>query len=175
MNNGIYGKIITAKGEILIELEYEKTPGTVSNFVALAEGSLKNYVKPQGEPYYDELTFHRVIPDFMIQGGCPFGTGTGSPGYKFKDEFHSELKHDSPGKLAMANSGPNTNGSQFYITHVPTPWLDNKHTVFGSVIKGQEVVNSIIQGDSMKIEIIRIGENAKKFNAVETFTGFSKN
>ncbi|TMM31011.1 peptidylprolyl isomerase [Polaribacter aestuariivivens] len=173
MNNGIYAKFTTSKGEILVQLENEKAPGTVGNFVALAEGNLENAVKEQGTPYYDGLKFHRVIPDFMIQGGCPLGTGTGNPGYKFDDEFHPDLKHDAPGKLAMANSGPATNGSQFYITHVPTPWLDGKHTVFGSVVEGQDVVDAISQGDEIKtLEIIRVGENAEKFNAVEAFRTF---
>ncbi len=173
MNNGIYAKFTTSKGEILVNLEFEKTPGTVGNFVALAEGNLENSVKSQGTPYYNGLNFHRVIPDFMIQGGCPQGTGTGNPGYKFDDEFHSELKHDRPGVLAMANSGPATNGSQFYITHVSTPWLDNKHTVFGAVVEGQDVVDSVAQGDVLKtLEIIRVGEAAEKFNAVEAFRVF---
>ena len=173
MNNGIYAKFTTSKGEILVRLEDEKTPGTVGNFVALSEGNLENQVKAQGTPYYDGLKFHRVIPDFMIQGGCPQGTGTGNPGYKFDDEFHPDLKHDAPGKLAMANSGPATNGSQFYITHVPTPWLDNKHTVFGSVVEGQNVVDTVVQGDTLtSVEIIRVGEAAEKFNAVEAFRTF---
>ena len=173
MNNGIYAKFTTSKGEILVQLEDEKTPGTVGNFVALSEGNLENQVKPQGTPYYDGLKFHRVIPDFMIQGGCPQGTGTGNPGYKFDDEFHPDLKHDAPGKLAMANSGPATNGSQFYITHIPTPWLDNKHTVFGSVVEGQDIVDTIVQGDELtSVEIIRVGEAAEKFNAVEAFRTF---
>ena len=172
MNNGIYAKFTTAKGEILVQLEHEKAPGTVGNFVALAEGNLENDIKEQGTPYYNGLKFHRVIPDFMIQGGCPQGTGTGNPGYKFDDEFHPDLKHDTPGKLAMANSGPATNGSQFYITHVPTPWLDNKHTVFGSVIEGQEVVDTVKQGSEMSLEIIRVGTEAESFNAVEAFRSF---
>ena len=173
MNNGIYAKFTTSKGEILVRLEDEKTPGTVGNFIALSEGNLENQVKAQGTPYYDGLKFHRVIPDFMIQGGCPQGTGTGNPGYKFDDEFHPDLKHDAPGKLAMANSGPATNGSQFYITHIPTPWLDNKHTVFGSVIEGQDIVDTIVQGDELtSVEIIRVGEAAEKFNAVEAFRTF---
>ncbi|APZ46907.1 peptidylprolyl isomerase [Polaribacter reichenbachii] len=172
MNNGIYAKFKTPKGDILVQLEHEKTPGTVGNFVALAEGNLENSSKEQGTPYYDGLKFHRVIPDFMIQGGCPQGTGTGNPGYKFDDEFHPDLKHDAPGKLAMANSGPATNGSQFYITHVPTPWLDGKHTVFGSVIEGQDVVDAVAQGDEMSVEIIKVGEEAENFNAIEAFRTF---
>ena len=173
MNNGIYAKFTTSKGEILVQLEHEKTPGTVGNFVALSEGNLENAVKEQGTPYYDGLKFHRVIPDFMVQGGCPQGSGTGNPGYKFDDEFHSDLKHDAPGKLAMANSGPATNGSQFYITHVPTPWLDGKHTVFGSVIEGQDIVDVIAQGDALStVEIIRVGEAAEAFNAIESFRTF---
>ncbi|WP_445748345.1 peptidylprolyl isomerase [Polaribacter sp.] len=172
MNNGIYAKFTTEKGEILVRLEHEKTPGTVGNFVALAEGNLENSSKPQGTPYYNGLKFHRVIPDFMIQGGCPLGTGTGNPGYKFDDEFHPELKHNAPGKLAMANSGPATNGSQFYITHVPTPWLDGKHTVFGSVVEGQDVVDAVSQGDTMSIEILRVGTEAENFNAIEAFRTF---
>ncbi|MDG2074511.1 MAG: peptidylprolyl isomerase, partial [Polaribacter sp.] len=173
MNNGIYAKFNTNRGEVLVNLEFEKTPGTVGNFVALAEGNLENDVQPQGTPYYDGLSFHRVISDFMIQGGCPQGTGTGNPGYKFDDEFHPDLKHDAPGKLAMANSGPATNGSQFYITHVPTPWLDNKHTVFGSVVEGQDIIDIISQGDELtSLEIVRVGDAAEKFNAVEAFRTF---
>ena len=172
MNNGIYAKFTTPKGAILVNLEYEKTPGTVGNFVALAEGNLENNAKPQGTPYYDGLKFHRVIADFMIQGGCPQGTGTGSPGYKFEDEFHPDLKHDAPGKLSMANAGPGTNGSQFFITHTATPHLDGNHTVFGNVVEGQNVVDAIAQNDTMDVEIIRVGETAEKFNAVEAFRAF---
>lgn len=173
MNNGLYAKFNTSKGSILVNLEYKKTPGTVGNFVALAEGNLENSAKPQGTPYYNGLNFHRVIADFMIQGGCPLGTGTGSPGYSFDDEFHADLKHDGPGVLSMANSGPASNGSQFFITHVATPWLDNKHTVFGNVVEGQDVVDAIAQGDKIEsLEIVRVGEEAEKFNAVEAFRVF---
>ncbi|MEM8928694.1 MAG: peptidylprolyl isomerase [Bacteroidota bacterium] len=173
MQNGVYAKFNTTKGEIVVKLTHDKTPGTVGNFVALAEGNLENTVKSQGTPYYNGLKFHRVIPDFMIQGGCPLGTGTGSPGYQFEDEFHDELKHDTPGVLSMANAGPGTNGSQFFITHVPTPWLDNKHTVFGHVEHGQEVVDTIAQGDTIDtLEIVRIGLEAEQWNAVEAFKTF---
>lgn len=173
MQNGLYAKFNTNKGEILIALEYDKTPGTVGNFVALAEGNLENDVKPQGSPYYDGLKFHRVIADFMIQGGCPIGTGTGNPGYQFDDEFHPDLKHDAPGVLSMANAGPGTNGSQFFITHIATPWLDGNHTVFGKVQQGQDVVDAIAQDDLIEsLEILRIGEEALNFNAVEAFRQF---
>ncbi|UOY05556.1 peptidylprolyl isomerase [Muricauda sp. SCSIO 64092] len=173
MQDGIYAKFNTTKGEILVKLTHDKTPGTVGNFVALAEGTLENRAKPQGEPYYDGLKFHRVIPDFMIQGGCPQGTGTGSPGYQFEDEFHDDLKHDGPGVLSMANAGPGTNGSQFFITHVATPWLNNKHTVFGHVAHGQEVVDAIEQGDGIEaLKIVRVGEDAEKWNAIEAFRTF---
>ncbi len=173
MENGIYAKFKTSKGDIIGKLEHQKTPGTVGNFVALAEGNLENKAKPQGKPFYNGLKFHRVIPDFMIQGGDPQGTGTGGPGYKFDDEFHPDLKHDKPGIFSMANSGPGSNGSQFFITHIPTEWLDNKHTVFGHVIDGQEIVDSIEQGDLMdEVEILRVGDEAKNWNAVEAFRNF---
>ena len=173
MENGIYAKFNTPKGAILVKLTHDKTPGTVGNFVALAEGNLENKSRPQGKPFYDGLKFHRVIPDFMIQGGCPQGTGTGGPGYQFDDEFHPELKHNRPGVLSMANSGPGSNGSQFFITHIPTDWLDNKHTVFGHVVEGQDVVDEVAQGDEIQsIEIIREGEEAKAWNAVEAFRTF---
>lgn len=174
MQDGIYAKFNTSRGEILIKLTHDKTPGTVGNFVALAEGNLENGAKPQGTPYYDGLKFHRVIPDFMIQGGDPQGTGAGGPGYNFEDEFHPELKHDRPGVLSMANAGPGTNGSQFFITHIPTDWLDNKHTVFGHVMEGQDIVDSIAQGDTIEtLEIVRVGAEAEAFNAVETFRQFN--
>ncbi|GAA4975849.1 peptidylprolyl isomerase [Algibacter aquimarinus] len=173
MQDGLYAKFNTSKGEILVALEYKKTPGTVGNFVALAEGNLENKIKPQGTPYYDGLKFHRVIPDFMIQGGCPQGSGAGNPGYQFDDEFHPDLKHDGPGVLSMANAGPGTNGSQFFITHIETSWLDNKHTVFGKVEQGQEVVDAIAQGDEIEsIEIVRVGADAEAYNAVEAFRTF---
>lgn len=173
MNNGLYAKFNTTKGDILVNLEFEKTPGTVGNFVALAKGELENQAKPQGTPYYNGLKFHRVIEDFMIQGGCPLGTGTGNPGYQFEDEFHPDLKHDKPGVLSMANSGPNTNGSQFFITHVETPWLDQKHTVFGNVVEGQDIVDKIEQDDVLNsIEIIAVGDAAEKFHAIEAFRTF---
>lgn len=173
MQNGIYAKFHTTKGEILVKLTHEQTPGTVGNFVALAEGNLENSARPQGNPYYDGLVFHRVISDFMVQGGDPTGTGSGGPGYKFDDEFHPELRHDRAGVLSMANAGVGTNGSQFFITHGATPWLDDKHTVFGFVESGQEVVDAIAQGDKIeKLEIIREGEEAQKWNAVEAFRVF---
>lgn len=173
MENGIYAKFNTSKGAILVKLTHDLTPGTVGNFVGLAEGNLENDAKPQGKPYYDGLKFHRVIPDFMIQGGCPLGKGTGGPGYQFDDEFDASLRHDKPGVLSMANAGPGTNGSQFFITHVATPWLDDKHTVFGHVVEGQDVVDAIGQDDVIEsLEIIREGDEAKKWNAIEAFRTF---
>ncbi|MCJ7466905.1 MAG: peptidylprolyl isomerase [Maribacter sp.] len=173
MQNGIYANFNTDKGEIVVRLTHDKTPGTVGNFVALAEGKQENSKAAKGKPYYDGLKFHRVIPDFMIQGGCPLGTGTGDPGYKFDDEFHPDLAHNGPGVLSMANSGPGSNGSQFFITHIATPWLDNKHTVFGNVVSGQNVVDAIAQGDTIKsVKIIRVGEEAENWDAKEAFENF---
>ena len=170
-NEGMYAKIKTTKGDILIQLEYEKTPLTVANFIGLAEGKIKNNKKAIGEPYYNGLKFHRVIADFMIQGGCPDGNGMGGPGYQFPDEIHPDLKHSGPGILSMANAGPGTNGSQFFITHKETPWLDGKHTVFGSVVEGQDVVNSIAQDDLINEVIIeKNGEKANNFDAAKIFT-----
>ena len=175
---GIYAKLETSKGTILIELTYQQTPGTVGNFVSLAEGTHKNEHKKEGEPYYDGLKFHRVIADFMIQGGCPQGTGSGGPGYQFDDEFHPELKHNRAGTLSMANAGPATNGSQFFITHGPTDWLDGKHTVFGYVVEGQEVVDQVAQGDLLKsLTIERHGAEAEQWTLnlhLKTLTAAAK-
>ncbi len=166
LKDGLYARFDTSKGDILCSLEFKKTPLTVANFVGLAEGTkdLGGGAKAKGDKFYDGLKFHRVIADFMIQGGCPLGTGTGGPGYTFPDEFDPELNHSRPGTLSMANSGPATNGSQFFITHVPTPHLDGKHTVFGHVVSGQDVVDKIEGNDLINsIEIIRVGSDAKNF------------
>ena len=169
--DGLYAKMQTSKGEIVLRLFYNHAPLTVSNFVGLAEGS-KEWKDPvtgkaRKKRYYDGLSFHRVIKDFMIQGGDPLGTGTGGPGYTFQDEFHPELKHSKAGILSMANAGADTNGSQFFITHVPTPHLDKKHSVFGEVVEGMKVVNDIVKGDLINsVSIIRKGESAKSFDSV---------
>jgi peptidyl-prolyl cis-trans isomerase A (cyclophilin A) len=174
--DGIFATFNTNKGKIVVQLEYVKTPITVANFVALAEGN--NTVvadKFKGKPFYNGLKFHRVIKDFMIQGGDPDGNGSGGPGYKFKDEI-TDLKHNSPGILSMANSGPGTNGSQFFITHKETPWLDGKHTVFGHVVTGQDVVNKIEQNDVINtLTITRNGAQAKAFNAAQVFSSYYAN
>jgi peptidyl-prolyl cis-trans isomerase A (cyclophilin A) len=168
---GIYAEISTSKGNILIALEYEKTPMTVANFVGLAEGKFKVFDSISFyKPYYNGLKFHRVIADFMIQGGDPDGNGSGGPGYKFYDEIVPELVHSGPGTLSMANAGAGTNGSQFFITHKATPHLNGRHTVFGHVITGQNIVDSIAQNDLIeKVEIIRVGKTARKWNATDVF------
>lgn len=173
MQEGIFAIFTTNKGNIKVQLAFDKTPGTVGNFVGLAEGIIENNISPKGTPYYNGLKFHRVIADFMIQGGCPQGTGVGGPGYNFDDEFHPELKHDRPGTLSMANAGPGTNGSQFFITHSATPWLDGKHTVFGHLVEGQDVVDAITQDDILKnMKIERIGAEAMAWDATVAFDVF---
>ncbi len=170
MQDGLYAKFHTSKGAITVSLHYRETPMTVGNFVGLAQGTMPNKSKEVGVPYYDGLAFHRVIADFMIQGGCPEGRGTGGPGYQFPDEIVSQLTHDGPGVLSMANAGPGTNGSQFFITHVETSWLDGKHTVFGKVTEGQDVVDTVRQNDSLeRVEIIARGAEAEAFNAQAAF------
>jgi peptidyl-prolyl cis-trans isomerase A (cyclophilin A) len=188
LEKGLYAEIETTRGKILLKLEFEKAPLTVSNFVGLAEGKIPNSAKAEGKPYstgipfYDGLLFHRVISkgngdqqDFMIQGGDPQGTGQGGPGYSFKDEIVPEFQFTGSGVMAMANSGPNTNGSQFFITIVACPWLNNHYSIFGHLITGQDVVNSIKQGDKIiRVKIIRKGKAAKKFKAEKVFEELRK-
>jgi peptidylprolyl isomerase len=170
--DGLYVKFNTTKGDIICQLYYEKVPMTVGNFVGLAEGNFRVDTTLIWKPFFNGLKFHRVIADFMIQGGDPQGNGMGGPGYKFFDEIDTSLKHFTPGVLSMANSGPNTNGSQFFITHKATPWLDGKHTVFGKVVQGQDVVNAIAQNDVMNsVTIIRVGKAAQAFNGQTAFDG----
>lgn len=175
LGDGLYAEMVTSKGTIVLQLEYQKTPITVANFVTLAEGTNK-LVSPEykGKKFYDGLSFHRVIADFMIQGGDPKGDGSGGPGYKFDDEFDSSLTHSGPGILSMANAGPTTNGSQFFITHKATPHLDGRHTVFGHVVEGQDVVNAIVQGDKIvSVKITAVGKDAKKFKAEKVWEQYA--
>lgn len=181
LEDGIYAEIVTNKGTMVAKLEFEKTPVTVANFISLAEGTNTMVDKAyKGKKFYNGLIFHRVMDNFMIQGGDPTATGNGNPGYKFKDEFHPDLKHDKPGILSMANSGPNTNGSQFFITEVPKPHLDNVHSVFGTLVLGLEIQDSISNVETQntrpikdvvikEINIIRKGKAAKAFNAPKLF------
>lgn len=181
LEDGIYAEIVTNKGTMVAKLEFEKTPVTVANFISLAEGTNTMVDKAyKGKKFYNGLIFHRVMDNFMIQGGDPTATGNGNPGYKFKDEFHPDLKHDKPGILSMANSGPNTNGSQFFITEVPKPHLDNVHSVFGTLVLGLEIQDSISNVETQntrpikdvvikEINIIRKGKAAKAFNAPKRF------
>lgn len=174
---GIFATIATNKGTIVVQLEYQKTPVTVANFIALAEGknSFVTDEKLKGKPFYDGLKFHRVIADFMIQGGDPLGSGSGGPGFSFKDEI-TDLKFDKGGILAMANSGPATNGSQFFITHKDTPWLTGVHTIFGHVVQGMDIVNAIAQNDViLKVTINRKGTAAKAFDAPKVFANYYAN
>ncbi|WP_247656687.1 peptidylprolyl isomerase [Maribacter sp. MMG018] len=189
LGDGLFADIKTSKGDIIVRLEHDKTPVTVANFISLAEGE-SPFVSEEykGKKYYDGLTFHRVMKGFMIQGGDPLGVGTGGPGYKFMDEFNDSLKHDKKGVLSMANPGPDSNGSQFFITHDAAPWLDGRHSVFGEVVEGMEVVDSIanvaVEPGSNKpleavtmntIEIIRNGKEARKFDAVKVMTDYFDN
>lgn len=186
LGDGIFADIQTSQGDIIVKLEHGKTPVTVANFVSLAEGNNPFVADSlKGKKYYDGIIFHRIIKDFMIQGGDPTGTGSGNPGYKFKDEFHDSLSHSKKGILSMANSGPKTNGSQFFITHKETPWLDGRHSVFGEVVIGMEVVDTIANVEVSapankpnvdvvmnKVEIVRNGKEAKKFDAIQIMTDY---
>lgn len=176
-NEGIFVEMKTNKGVILLQLEYKKTPVTVANFLSLIEGTNTQVGEQfKGKPFFDGLKFHRVIANFMIQGGDPQGNGSGGPGYAFKDEFDPTLVHDKGGILSMANSGPKTNGSQFFITHKETPWLNNKHSVFGHVVTGMDVVNAIAQDDKIeKVTVKRVGADAKKFDAAKIFSDYFAN
>lgn len=180
LNNGLYANLQTSKGNMIVKFEEKKSPVTVANFIGLAEGKLDNKAKDKGVPFYDGTIFHRVIKDFMIQGGDPQGTGMGDPGYKFDDE-KNDLKHTGKGTLSMANSGPNTNGSQFFITEVPTPWLDGRHTIFGEVVKGESVIDDIANVEKgpqdkpktdvvlEKVSIFSKGDEYKDYDPVKIF------
>ena len=174
LNEGIFANFETSKGKIVVQLEFKKAPITVANFISLVEGTNTAVAeKFKGKRFYDGLKFHRVIKDFMIQGGDPEGNGSGGPGYAFKDEFDPSLVHDKGGILSMANSGPKTNGSQIFITHKETPWLNNKHTIFGKVVSGMDVVNKIEINDVINtVTIVQKGIEAKKFNAAKIFTDY---
>ncbi len=187
LEDGLYAKMTTNHGAMTIKLYEEQAPMTVANFVGLAEGSIENKAKKKGVPFYDGIIFHRVIKDFMIQGGDPDGRGTGGPGYEFEDEFDPALKHDQKGVLSMANSGPTTNGSQFFITEIPTPWLDGRHTVFGQVVEGIEVIDTIANVKKgpqdkpvedvviEKLDIVRKGDHYKKYDGAEAFKAAKAN
>jgi len=180
LNDGLYANLQTSKGNMLVKLEDKKSPVTVANFVGLAEGKIDNKAKGKGVPYYDGTIFHRVIENFMIQGGDPQGTGIGDPGYKFEDE-KNDLKHTGKGILSMANSGPNSNGSQFFITQVATPWLDGKHTIFGKVVSGENIIDEIAKVEKNaqdkpktdvvleKVSIFSKGDEYKSYDAAKTF------
>ncbi|MGC4129908.1 MAG: peptidylprolyl isomerase [Bergeyella sp.] len=180
LKDGLYANLQTSKGNMIVKFEDEKAPVTVANFVGLAEGKIENKAKAKGVPYYDGTIFHRVIKDFMIQGGDPQGTGMGDPGYKFEDE-KNDLKHTGKGILSMANSGPNTNGSQFFITEVATPWLDGRHTVFGEVVEGKEVIDAIAAVEKgpqdkpktdivlEKVSVFSKGDAYKNYDAAKVF------
>jgi FKBP-type peptidyl-prolyl cis-trans isomerase len=168
LQEGLYAEMKTTRGTILLRLEQELAPLTVANFVGLAEGTIAFRGRPAGKPFYDGLSFHRVIAEFMVQGGDPAGDGSGGPGYSVPDEIVPELRHDGPGVLSMANSGPDTNGSQFFITHKATPWLDGFHAVFGRVVRGQEVVQALRQGDRIEsVRILRVGAKAQTFKVTQ--------
>ena len=180
LQDGVYAKMETSKGELIIQFFDQDAPVTVANFVGLAQGTIENKAKAKGVPYYDGIVFHRVIKNFMIQGGDPQGTGMGDPGYKFDDEKNN-LKHEGKGYLSMANSGPNTNGSQFFITEVPTPWLDGRHTIFGKVIKGEDVIDAIANSETgaqdrpkeeikiVKVTVFTKGDAYEKYDAAKIF------
>jgi peptidyl-prolyl cis-trans isomerase A (cyclophilin A) len=180
LSNGLYANLQTSKGNMIVKFEDKKSPVTVANFIGLAEGKIDNTAKPKGQPFYDGTIFHRIIKNFMLQGGDPKGTGMGDPGYKFDDE-RNDLKHTEKGTLSMANSGPNTNGSQFFITEVPTPWLDGKHTIFGEVVVGKDIVDVIAKVETgaqdkpktavvlEKVSIFSKGEEYKNYDAAKVF------